>query len=204
METYFDNICVRLASLENKHDELNKKLSYLEGANKRKSEEIMGFYQRISVLEDHRDEWNKRITNIEMWLKEKSEDENTIEDRLESIYKRMDDIKNRLCKLEQNKQSEQKEKDFFEFTIQYFKMDGKYYTKGKVNWEVDFFDIHKTPNMHEATEKMRKCLESNGPNCMPGLHTDSRGWDGHIIIDCDKGFPVMLPNLKRKDIPDKN
>ena len=38
----------------------------------------------------------------------------------------------------------------------------------------------------------RGSIESSGLLVLPGLA--GRGWSGPIVINCEQGYPVMLPN----------
>jgi hypothetical protein len=84
----------------------------------------------------------------------------------------------------------------FTVKITYFKTSGKYYTDDEFPFEAesigDSLDIPVCP-MHDVTEYV-KTLVMNSRE-MPGLC--SKGWEGHILVDCEQGLPVLIPNVSR-------
>lgn len=90
-------------------------------------------------------------------------------------------------------------KQLFTFRITYFKPNGHYYHETEVEWEIHSTgDKHTIPMMHDAANKLRG-LRGNGPDSMPGLGVDASDWYGYILIDCNRGFPVLiLPEEKEK------
>ena len=89
----------------------------------------------------------------------------------------------------------------FTFTIQYFKLSGKYYTETVLNMNVRACTGPgpRTAFMHDAVEKLQSMVRNKEQ--LPGL--SSRGWEGHILIDCEDGFPCLIPNCRRDDAKGK-
>lgn len=82
-------------------------------------------------------------------------------------------------------------KKTFRFKVTYFKPSGKYYTDGHFDLEVDACGPTETPYMQQAVDHV-KALRDGPPCAMPGLATQ---WRGYILIDCEHGFPCLIPAL---------
>jgi hypothetical protein len=75
----------------------------------------------------------------------------------------------------------------FLFTIWYFKPNGKFYTSADVHWSVRVSGSDG-PYMADAVARLRGLRDHE--SALPGL---SGGWDGPIVINCDTGFPCLIP-----------
>ena len=79
----------------------------------------------------------------------------------------------------------------FEFEVQYFKPSGKFYATGRLSLEVAVVGS-AGPFMQEAVDHL-SALRHRGP--MPGL---TGGWDGHILVDAEDGYPCLIPALPER------
>jgi hypothetical protein len=76
----------------------------------------------------------------------------------------------------------------FSFTAWYFKPSGKFYTSADFNLTVQSIDTGggEIPYMQDAVDYFK---ERRGP--FPGLQ--SGRWDGPIVVNCEDGFPCLIP-----------
>lgn len=85
------------------------------------------------------------------------------------------------------------EKKTFKFRIVYFKPSGKYYTETTEEYEIRTCGgVTNIPYMNDVVAKIRGLRDSGGQGSMPGLNSQSEGWDGLILIDCEQGFPCLI------------
>lgn len=79
----------------------------------------------------------------------------------------------------------------FAITITYFKPSGKMYSTEEVTWEIgaceDSGSPTLTPYMQDAVDRIKA---ARAAKTLPGL---AGGWEGPILVDCEEGFPVLIP-----------
>ena len=75
----------------------------------------------------------------------------------------------------------------FNFDVWYFKANGKFYANAKFDHEcqISSGDSCYMYDVVEHFEGLRKTKRS-----MPGL---SGHWDGPIVINCEQGWPCLIP-----------
>lgn len=91
------------------------------------------------------------------------------------------------------------QKEKFRIRVQYFKPSGKFYTAEYAEIECHNCVPAGQPRccyMDDAVEHIKKIMaeKRNGTN-LPGLAGPT--WEGHILLNCEEGFPVLIPNVSR-------
>jgi hypothetical protein len=82
----------------------------------------------------------------------------------------------------------------FTIRLTYFKPSGKYYTDAEFEWEGAACGDGPEPScyMNDAVAHVRGTRDGGGQGSMPGLSEHGEGWDGFILVDCDRGFPALI------------
>mgnify|MGYP001021900914 CR=1 FL=1 len=101
-------------------------------------------------------------------------------------------------------------KRMFALKIDYFKPSGKWYAEADVLWPLDDCGSKEITEdglttlsppcayMPDADAKMRSlCATACQGSSLPGLGSSS--WTGHILITCEDGYPILIPNLTRDE-----
>jgi hypothetical protein len=81
----------------------------------------------------------------------------------------------------------------FTITIWYFKPNGKFYTEATFEWTGRACGDGPTPTcyMQDVVAHIRG-LNGRGQGSLYGLSSNSGGWDGPIIVNCDQGYPCLI------------
>ena len=86
-------------------------------------------------------------------------------------------------------------KKVFTFRVVYFKPSGKFYTEAEIDLEVQVTGPEGSPTvpyMQDAVDHITGIRDGRIPGPMPGLSTI---WRGHVVIDCQEGFPCLIPSM---------
>lgn len=93
------------------------------------------------------------------------------------------------------------EKKQFRIEVTYFKTNGTYYTSYEFNREFRWSmgDVSALVNMNDVVAYIRGLRQSGGQGSMPGLDSQSSGWDGFILLDSPHGYPCLILPPKEKN-----
>jgi hypothetical protein len=82
----------------------------------------------------------------------------------------------------------------FVFTINYFKDNGKWYSSYLYEYECAVIDSgnRDQPYINDVIAHIRGLRDSGGQGAMPGLHHQSEGWDGFIMVQHGDSFPTLI------------
>jgi hypothetical protein len=79
-------------------------------------------------------------------------------------------------------------KSLFKIEVWYFKSSGKFYASGEFSEFLTDCSSGGPPICY--MNGVVECLRKIKP--LPGLCCNK--WEGPVLVNCDKGYPVLLPN----------
>lgn len=82
-------------------------------------------------------------------------------------------------------------RETFTVRLTYFKPTGKYYTDTTFQWTGRTLPDGSC-YMPDVVAHVRGLRDNAGQGALYGLSWRSEGWDGPILVDCDRGYPTLL------------